>query len=184
MSATVPRVWDATRPHRTSKVLFRPDKLLTVPTKALESLAAEVPVAKQARTLEETPVAVSPQHTERATKYLAKVPPAIEGKNGSKRMFATVALLLNEFALPRTVAFDLVKVYNARCVPPFSQEELEHKFDDAMTKIIENGGPIGSHVGDLLEVATGTVHSADLAPLSGPSFPTAIQVSQSSVPWG
>lgn len=161
----------SSRPHRTSRVSFRPKKLLVVPTKALERLATQAPVPILVRTLLDTPVAISPQHIQRTTNYLANLPPAIEGQNGSNRMFATVALLLNEFALPRTVAFDLVQVYNKRCVPPFSQDELEHKFDDVSAKIIENGGPTGSHVRDLLEAGAGIIQSADLASLTGPMFP-------------
>ena len=63
--------------------------------------------------------------------YLAGAEPAIEGQDGSGRLFAVCCHLMYS-ALPLDVLRQLVEeVYNPRCEPPWSTEEIEHKLEDA-----------------------------------------------------
>ena len=63
--------------------------------------------------------------------YLASAEPAIEGQGGSNRLFAVCCRLMYS-ALPLDVLRQLVEeVYNPRCEPPWSQQEIDHKLVDA-----------------------------------------------------
>lgn len=68
----------------------------------------------------------------RATKYLAEeAPPAIEGAGGDDCTFR-VAAIVKDFGLSASMAFDLMAdVWNDRCQPPWSLEELQTKVDNA-----------------------------------------------------
>jgi predicted P-loop ATPase len=69
-----------------------------------------------------------PDAETRAVKYLEKLPPAIQGKNGSGATFAACEAVANGFDLGPEVASRLVfEHYNPRCVPPWSDAELLHK---------------------------------------------------------
>lgn len=63
----------------------------------------------------------------RARKYLAEVPGAIEGSNGSGQTMS-VCVHLRGFGLDDNEMYELLSGdYNARCVPPWSEKELWHK---------------------------------------------------------
>jgi hypothetical protein len=71
----------------------------------------------------------------RAEAYLDAMPPAISGQGGHGRTFAAATALVHGFGLSPDVAFRmLAQGYNPRCVPPWSDRELQHKVDDAMSK--------------------------------------------------
>lgn len=62
---------------------------------------------------------------------LARAEPAIEGQGGSDRLYAACCRIAHS-ALPLSALRDLVEeVYNPRCVPPWSRQEIEHKLEDA-----------------------------------------------------
>jgi hypothetical protein len=66
-----------------------------------------------------------------AQTYLANAEPAIEGQGGSDRLFHACCHLMYS-ALPLDVLRQLVEdVYNPRCEPPWSTQEIEHKLEDA-----------------------------------------------------
>jgi hypothetical protein len=72
---------------------------------------------------------------DRARKYLAAMPEAIEKQNGSKGLYAAATPMVWGFELSEDVALRLlVDDYNPRCKPPWSDEELRHKVHDAATK--------------------------------------------------
>ena len=83
---------------------------------------------------------------ERARRYLARVAPAVQGKNGSKTTFRAACVLVQDFALPREDARQLLQEYSNRCEPPWSQKELDHKLDDAIKTV--DPGKLGSKLGD------------------------------------
>lgn len=71
----------------------------------------------------------------RARRYLARMPAAISGQNGHGKAYAAAVCMVHGFGLDPQVAFDLLKhEYNARCEPPWSDKELWHKVNDAVTK--------------------------------------------------
>jgi hypothetical protein len=64
---------------------------------------------------------------ERATRYLACCDPAISGAGGHNTTFRVACALLRGFRLSPTEAFRLLKIYNEKCQPPWSDSELRHK---------------------------------------------------------
>ena len=92
--------------------------------------------------------APTPRHTgdgdhllERARAYVAKVPPAIEGQGGDLHTFQLAAKLVRGFALSDADAFDLLRVWNQGCQPPWTDRELEEKIRGAGKYGVE---PIGA----------------------------------------
>jgi len=69
--------------------------------------------------------------TERAERYLSVCDPAISGAGGHNTTFRLACTLLHGFCLSPPEAFRLLKVYNERCQPPWSDSELRHKIHDA-----------------------------------------------------
>jgi hypothetical protein len=79
-----------------------------------------------------TATSARPDAVERARLYLAKCHPAVSGANGHGQTFAVARALCWGFDLPAAVALGLMKeLYNPRCVPPWSDADLEHKVNDA-----------------------------------------------------
>lgn len=70
-----------------------------------------------------------------ARKYLEGAPPAVEGSDGSGRTMGVATKLTRHFALPEDTALALMQdLYNPRCDPPWSHEELARKVHEAATK--------------------------------------------------
>lgn len=68
---------------------------------------------------------------DRARKWLARREPAVSGQYGHGKMFKTAVALFRMFRLSPEEVWALLCEYNARCVPPFSESELRHKWADA-----------------------------------------------------
>ncbi|MGH7438896.1 MAG: hypothetical protein ACRENE_24685 [Polyangiaceae bacterium] len=69
---------------------------------------------------------------DRASKYLAKMPPAISGSGGHAATFRAATVLVRGFEIePRDALRLLVEQYNPRCAPEWSIRELEHKIKSA-----------------------------------------------------
>jgi hypothetical protein len=71
---------------------------------------------------------------ERARRYISRMPAAVSGQNGHQAAWAAAQVLLRGFALSPDEARPLMQEYNTRCLPPWSETELEHKIQDAATK--------------------------------------------------
>lgn len=87
---------------------------------------------------------------QRAAKYILRKDVAIQGQNGSDRAFHVACTLVCRFGLTQAEALDAIREWNERCVPPWSERELEHKIADAAKQPITNdlagGRPAsGSH---------------------------------------
>jgi hypothetical protein len=76
---------------------------------------------------------------DRARTYIAKMPGAISGAAGHDATFA-VACKLVGFGLSPDEAWLLLLEYNQRCVPPWSEGELQHKLDDAFRRAFPRTG--------------------------------------------
>lgn len=76
---------------------------------------------------------------ESARKYLAQLPPAISGHGGHNATFHAACVLVLGFNLGEQEALDLLRGYNARCEPPWSEKELLHKVQDAAKQPGERG---------------------------------------------
>lgn len=68
---------------------------------------------------------------QRVLAYLAATPPAIEGKGGDMATFTTACTVIHGFDLTPSEAVVLVTDWNGRCSPPWSEKELQHKFNEA-----------------------------------------------------
>jgi hypothetical protein len=64
---------------------------------------------------------------ERARRYIARCQAAISGQGGHNATFRVAAILWNGFGLSEADALMLLREYNQRCVPPWSESELIHK---------------------------------------------------------
>jgi len=70
---------------------------------------------------------------ERASLYLADMPAAIAYQGGHAATWEA-ARTLRGFGLTKGEALDLlVREYNSRCVPPWREDELRHKIEDAFS---------------------------------------------------
>lgn len=69
---------------------------------------------------------------DRAAKYIAKLPPAIDGQGGHNATFHAACVLILGFNLSESEAYQiLLYQYNPRCQPPWSEKELQHKVRSA-----------------------------------------------------
>jgi replicative DNA helicase len=76
---------------------------------------------------------------ERAAKYVEKMPSAISGENGHARTYHVACVLVKGFELSSDQAMSILKEFNARCDPPWSDYELQHKLDDAQKASGQSG---------------------------------------------
>jgi hypothetical protein len=67
----------------------------------------------------------------RARRYVATMRPAISGSGGHQATWRVALVLMRGFALAQSDAMTIMLEYNARCEPPWSLRELEHKLHDA-----------------------------------------------------
>lgn len=68
---------------------------------------------------------------DRAQAYVDKMPSAIAGSGGHDATFNVCKVLCHDFALSDGDAWAVLGEYNARCVPPWSESDLQHKLEDA-----------------------------------------------------
>jgi hypothetical protein len=68
----------------------------------------------------------------RARAYVATMAPAIAGQHGHSAAFKVATALVHGFGLSEDEAFPLFEEYSARCQPPWSRRELEHKLNSAL----------------------------------------------------
>lgn len=66
-----------------------------------------------------------------ARRYLEAVPPAVEGEGGDTRTFGVCCALVRGFNLTDEQALEVLRAWNLRCVPPWSDAELGSKLDGA-----------------------------------------------------
>ena len=67
----------------------------------------------------------------RARAYIAAMPPAISGQHGHDASFAVAKKLIHDFGMSEAEAWPMFLDYNARCQPPWNEDELRHKLEGA-----------------------------------------------------
>lgn len=72
---------------------------------------------------------------DQARRYLDAIPSAISGAGGHNQTFSAAMCLVEGFDLPASQARPLLADYAARCTPPWSEREIDHKLADAEKKI-------------------------------------------------
>ena len=83
----------------------------------------------------------SSSRLDRARAYLAKIPPAVSGQGGHNQTFTAACALVSKLELSQGDAWRLLEEYNSRCLPPWSERELAHKFNDAL-RVATGAAPI------------------------------------------
>lgn len=148
LPGTMNRKGDSTadRPHRLAAVVQVPDYLRNgwnepVPREKLEAVAA---LARERKATERLPVTRSSSShqqptsranvVERARRYLAKIPPAIDGQRGSPATLLAAEHLVRGFELTDDEAFNLLLDWNQSCDPPWSEPDLRRKITEAREK--------------------------------------------------
>jgi hypothetical protein len=96
----------------------------------------------------------------RASKYVEKTPPAVAGNHGHEATFAVAVALCHGFALPKNLAWSILREYNQRCCPPWSDKDLEHKLDSA-EKLTRHSKPRGYLLGAEWPAQIAKVHSSE-----------------------
>ena len=135
---TLARKGDSTteRPHRATAVLELPDSLEVVDERLLRNLlSARAPGderhQRSSLACPPTPPRENSEAIRRERAYLAAVPPAISGKGGHDRTFEVACRLVRGFDLSPQDALPLLREWNQQCEPPWTEEELKHKLEEA-----------------------------------------------------
>ena len=68
---------------------------------------------------------------ERCRRYVERMDPAISGSGGHQAAWRVAQVVARGFALPRPDGLAVLREFNARCQPPWSERELAHKLDSA-----------------------------------------------------
>jgi hypothetical protein len=143
---TLARKGDATpdRPHRMATILSAPTDLVAVESDRLEAFAAEAKVP-----LPSPPPSAAPRLTSgsqgegepqpgnqelqdrRIRAEVERFDPAVEGSGGDRTTFRHCCVLVKEWGLEPEVALDYLRPWNARCVPPWTEEDLLRKLQHA-----------------------------------------------------
>jgi hypothetical protein len=71
---------------------------------------------------------------ERCRLYVQKMDPAVSGSGGHQATWRVAQVCVRGFGLGRDDAMEIMREYNQRCAPPWSDRELEHKVDSAETR--------------------------------------------------
>ncbi len=71
---------------------------------------------------------------DRARAYIERMPPAVSGAHGHTALWSVARKLVQDFGLDDHAALDLLREYNQRCVPSWSEKELRHKVTSARDK--------------------------------------------------
>ena len=84
--------------------------------------------------------------------YVEKMPPAIAGQHGDVHTFRVCCRLVRGFALSDGEALDLLRNWNRRCEPPWSERQLINKLASARRCGREPiGGLLQNHHADGIE---------------------------------
>jgi hypothetical protein len=70
---------------------------------------------------------------DRVLAYMDKIPPAVSGERGHNQTFKVAVVLVWGFCLSRDEAMEYLRLYNGRCLPPWTEAELAHKVDSAIS---------------------------------------------------
>lgn len=78
--------------------------------------------------------------TDRAVAYLAKMDAAVSSQRGHDKLFKAACMMVKGFGLDEEEAVSiLLREYNPRCVPEWTEREVRHKVKDASSQPGENG---------------------------------------------
>jgi hypothetical protein len=70
---------------------------------------------------------------ERAVAYVDRIDAAVAGRGGHDQTWLVAQHLVRGFEIPPECALEVLRHFNRRCVPPWSEAELRHKIESAAT---------------------------------------------------
>lgn len=70
---------------------------------------------------------------ERISRYMQRIEPAISGQGGHSRTLWAARCLVTGFQLSADVAMSYLSQWNLSCLPPWSEKELTHKINQAVS---------------------------------------------------
>ena len=111
-----------------------------------------------------------PSLPERIRLYLEKLPAAIAGSGGHAKTFDAAFTLVKGFALSVDDARPFLSEFNARCLPPWSEKELEHKLQSADRVPDRQGRKSGWLVGSTSAADPAAPKSTMVATAPGPAI--------------
>jgi hypothetical protein len=76
---------------------------------------------------------------ERARRYVARMPVAVDGKKGSPKTANVARVLFQKFDLSFNDALTVLREYNATCQPPWEEHELVRKLEWADRRVTSRG---------------------------------------------
>lgn len=86
----------------------------------------------------------SPYVLQHASRRLSAMSPAISGKGGNNQLFAVGSVLLHDYALTIEEAWPLFLEWNARCVPPWTEDEYPEVVDTLRNSMTYARGSYGA----------------------------------------
>jgi len=114
------------RPHRLSRIVSRPKWVGTVSYDNLVEIAIiggwERPKTGDSRL----------SIHDRARRYVAKIPGGIQGEHGNRPTFHVACFFTNDMGFEAAEAMPLFQEYNTRCVPPWTEKDLERMLASAL----------------------------------------------------
>src|SRR5271165_5381194 len=76
-----------------------------------------------------------PERLGRATTYLLETPPCIQGSGGDERLWEVCLRLTRSYELDNDMAMGLLRMhFNGRCEPPWPEDMMIRKLNEARTK--------------------------------------------------
>jgi putative DNA primase/helicase len=102
----------------------------------------------------------APDILELARQHLATLPPAISGEAGHDTTFMVACTLVKGIGLSIEQAMSLMREYNQRCQPQWTEKELRHKVEDAARQ----PGPVGELLAQLRNVGCATAANSGHKP--------------------
>jgi hypothetical protein len=130
------------RPHRQSCYIVPDGEIETVGRKLIVGVANLIPpVVKPPKPNDPAitgRMTIDDHAIARCRAYLATLPPAIEGQNGSRQMLEAAATGAR-FGISESAFRPLLAEYSDRCEPAWSDPEIDHKLGDGYAKVRESG---------------------------------------------
>ncbi len=135
-----PSLHESGKRYSWEKPLVTPEQLAPLPRTWIDGFLPHKNTVQDTVTASPA-VPVTDELLRRAASYLDAVDPAIQGQNGSGQLFWAVSALLWKFKLDEATTKRLIlERYNPRCMPPWSEKEIDHKISDAKAKPLLNLG--------------------------------------------
>ncbi len=106
--------------------------------KLLVELGANQNLAEASQEFRDNPDA-SEETVQKARGHVSRMPDAISGDRGHNATFAVACTLMLDFALSFQQSLELLREYNHRCSPPWTEKELIHKLRGAGARPGERG---------------------------------------------